>query len=75
MKKQLVFRDGSLTGKKFLVVNHSRKTFHFSNSGMCYREDDKNGKEVTHPGEKFEVFTGKKAVKANIPKGFKDDMK
>jgi hypothetical protein len=71
------FVDGKLPIKteKFLVVNHSRKTFHFSDSGWCYREDDGNGYEVTWPNEKYEIFSGKNATKKNVPKGYKDDMR
>jgi len=77
MKTSIRIMDGKLPGKskKFLVVNHSRKTFHFSDNGYCYREDDADGKEVTYPSEQFEVYSGKKAVKKNIPKGYRDDMK
>ncbi len=78
MKKQtIVIMDGALPtkSKKFLVINHSRKTFHFSTSPYCYREDDKDGKEVTWPSEKFDVYSGKEATKNKIPKGYRDDMK
>jgi hypothetical protein len=61
---------------KYLVINHTRKTYHYSNSGYCYRENDKNGREVTEPNEKFIVCCGILTVsKQKIPKGYKNDMK
>lgn len=76
MSKSITITDGKLPYKAhtFLVLNHSRKTYHFSDNGYCYREDDKNGKEVTHPNEKFDVLMNDQAIEKNIPKGYKNDM-
>lgn len=55
---------------KFLLVNHTRKKYHYSNSINCYCEVDKHGKELTTPREKFSLFSGIEAQKKNIPLGY-----
>lgn len=54
---------------KYLVLNHSRKKYLYSNSDYCYREV-RGGKEVTTPSEFFTVLSGLNAVKSNIPVGY-----
>lgn len=55
---------------KYLVVNHTRKTFHFSNNDYCYREHTKDGREVTEHNESFTILNGERSA----PKGYKNDM-
>ena len=55
---------------RFLLVNHTRRKYHYSNNINCYREVDKHGHELTSPREKFSLFSGIEAQKKNVPLGY-----